>query len=160
MKAHPYWPKFSKIMSCTISTSAMIIATFFAIGDEFLWLCLSPPKDSMQVKLQNLIPLKLQGKEHVRRQRQWRKSLILSNRSSHVTIFNSLEEEGHHEKELICGHSLRSDGELAETDMELNVEYFAHTICICLFTCLMYNSKYYVAIEFPAQAPFFGLFWM
>lgn len=60
----------------------MIIATFFAIKGEFLWLCLSPLKDDMQIKWQNLIPLKLQGKE-------------------------------------------------------------------LLFTCLMHNSKHYLAIEFP-----------
>lgn len=119
----------------------MIIATLFAIKVNFYGCVYLSPKDNMQVKGQNLIPLKLQGKEQVRRQRQWRERLFLSN--------ICLEEEKHH-KELVCAKSLRSGGELVSWNrygIECSILYTWNAYI--LFICLMYNSKYYLEMEFP-----------
>lgn len=57
--------------------------------------------------------LQAAGKKTWQETKAMKEKFFLSNRSSCVTNFNCLEEERHHEKELVCGHSLRSDGELS-----------------------------------------------
>lgn len=119
------------------------------------------PKDNMGVKWQNLICLKLQGKEQGRRQRQWRKRLFLSNRGSCITNFSCLEEERHHEKELVCGHSLRSDGELVSwnryaTECSILCTHEIH-IFIYLFNA---QSKILSSNKIHSVSSTFGVFWM